>query len=256
MGYATDMIGNVANGVQGISGATPQGPVQFGGPGMFGPGSTANGQPISGISTGQGMVGQYDANGNLIPGTGGAGNPNGPSQGTPGAGGKGSMPVVFPGGNTSGQLPQVPIDANGNPTGPATGTPGAGGKGGMPTTPGMGTPGTTTPGAGGKGSMPGPTNGGTNISDTSIPTPQPGAPLTGNFQPGWLQHGPTPSPTSGPLQHGPAPTPGPTSRPVPGPVAAPPSNYGRNAVVNPRARVTAQPVMSMKRGAGRGGLLG
>ena len=38
------------------------------------------GAPNTGMM-GQGLVGQYDANGNLIPGTGGQGNPNGPFAG-------------------------------------------------------------------------------------------------------------------------------------------------------------------------------
>ena len=50
------------------------------------------------------------------------------------------------------------------------------------------------------------------------------------------------------------PSPAPMPAPRPSPFAKPQA-YGRNAVVNPRARVTPQPVQSMKRGAGRGGVL-
>ena len=84
-----------------------------------------------------------------------------------------------------------------------------------------------------------------------LPTPQ--APMVpqGGMQPrsamgapGGLNQYPVgpgyPQPGQGPFQ----------TRPMPAPAV-----YGRNAVVNPRARVTAQPVQSMKRGAGRGGLL-
>ena len=66
----------------------------------------------------------------------------------------------------------------------------------------------------------------------------------GGLPPGGLNQYPVgpgyPQPGQGPFQ----------TRPMPAPAV-----YGRNPVVNPRARVTPQPVQSMKRGAGRGGLL-
>ena len=67
----------------------------------------------------------------------------------------------------------------------------------------------------------------------------PSGPPTGGMDPRPVGPG-YPQPGQGPFQ----------TRPMPAPAV-----YGRNAVVNPRARVTAQPVQSMKRGAGRGGLL-
>jgi len=86
-------------------------------------------------------------------------------------------PILNQGGNSGGQLPSVPIDANGNPIGSAT-NPGAGpgaisgagnvgmigqldqngnpipGTGGIGNPNGPGMPGTSMPGMGGKGGMP------------------------------------------------------------------------------------------------------
>lgn len=99
------------------------------------------GGAISGIQQGQGFVGNYDAQGNLIQGTGGAGNPNGPQVGidgsglppsdgsSPGLGGKGGMAI--PTGVFSNPVPGQSDQLS---------APGMGGKGGAGIDPTMNLP--------------------------------------------------------------------------------------------------------------------
>ena len=151
---------------------------------------------------------------------------------------------------------QAPGMGGKGPSGPPTG-----GMDPRPVGPGYPQPG-QAPGMGGKGplaqipiDMSGQVLG---AGQTALPGQAPGLPTPqapmvpqGGMQPrsamgapGGLDQYPVgpgyPQPGQGPFQ----------TRPMPAPAV-----YGRNAVVNPRARVTAQPVQSMKRGAGRGGLL-
>jgi hypothetical protein len=158
-------------------------------------------------------------------------------QGSPGLGGKGGMPMPTPPAGTQGG----PADLQYPQPGQA---PGMGGKGG-------GGPIAQIPidmsgqvlGAG-QTAQPGQAPG--------LPTPQ--APMVpqGGKQPGQgpmnllKQYGQA---LGFPQGQGPRPAMGQPVRPQT------PAAYGRNAVVNPRARVTAQPIQSMKRGAGRGGLM-
>jgi len=72
--------------------------------------------------TNPGMIGQFDENGNLIPGTGGIGNPNGPGGSAPGAGGKGGLPgpvngPLQPGILTNPQGQNAPLTGNFQPGG-------------------------------------------------------------------------------------------------------------------------------------------
>ena len=130
----------------------------------MGMGISGQGGAISGIQQGQGFLGNFDANGNLIPGTGGVGNPNGPTQ-TPGTSTPGTL-MPGPGGGGGPIYNPIGIaNQNGNPTGPAT-------------NPGTSTPGTSMPGTGGKGGMPqGPAmpggGGNTSLGGTSVPVQQP-----------------------------------------------------------------------------------
>jgi hypothetical protein len=218
--------------------------------------SNIAGQAISGIAgpggMGQGFLGQIDNSGNLIPGTGGLGNPNAPQPATdmphtdgttsPGLGGKGaladiSVPSPGQGGSTFGSVPglggkgpmaEMPIPSPmenlpSNPTPDYVGVQQGG------------TPGRPVPAAPFTPRGPGFANPG---APGVVPGDQQNKPLTGNFQPGH----PTPQlarPVGRPVTNL---SPQPLGRPpVTGTLTKPSKGIG----------VTYGPL----KGAGRGGIL-
>ena len=176
--------------------------------------------------------------------------------GMPGMGGKGGMMIPqsmgdqvaqqqggMPGMGGKGPLAQIPIDMNGQVLGTGQGmlSPGSMGQQVADQQANISQPPTATPVGVQQGGTPGRpvpampfTPRGPGFNNPGSQGAAMGQPLTGNFQPGGMQN---------------------RLQPAPAAPAVPRPGYGINSVVNPRARVTAQPVQSMKRGAGRGGLL-